>query len=282
MSTTPPVRAGCTAAMVMLLGGDQVAVTPAGRALVAQLDLSSGGELARIALRESPGAAQRIRLRKACIRAWMSDFARCDPDITLQLIVLGAGLAPLALDWCSMHPHCHAIELDYEQVEAKRQLIAQCASSAIAKRIVCAACDLREIDTTRELLCANGWRPQQPALWVLEGLSYYISSDELSALIRLALSESSASRVILEFSGPRDLLTPEARAQTERYHQFIATQLGAHDLEVTDIDTVAHRANARIEQLVDPSMIEEALGFPRFFHTASASAMRMAILAPRT
>lgn len=268
--------------MVMLLGGDQIAVTPAGRALVAALDLSSGSDLARIALRDSPAAAQRIRLRKACIRAWMSEFAHCNPDITLQLIVLGAGLAPLALDWCSVHPHCHAIELDYEQVDAKRALIAQCAAPEVAKRIACASCDLRAIDATRDVLCANGWRPQQPAVWVLEGLSYYISSDELAALIRLALSESRASRVIVEFSGSRDDLTPDARAQTERYHQFIATHIGACDLEVTDIDLVARNANAQIERLVDPSMIEEALGFRRFFHTASESAMRIAVLGPRS
>lgn len=268
--------------MVMLLGGDQIAVTPAGRALVAALDLSSGSELARVALRDSPAAAQRVRLRKACIRAWMGEFARCDPDITRQLIVLGAGLAPLALDWCSLHPHCHAIELDYEQVDAKRTLIAHCAAPEVAKRIACASCDLRAIGTTREVLSANGWRPQQPAVWVLEGLSYYISGEELAALVRLALSGSSASRVIVEFSGPRDHLTPEARAQTERYHQFIATHIGARDLEVTDIDGVARDAGAQVERVVDPSMIEEALGLPRFFHTSSASSMRIAVLGPRS
>ena len=36
----------------------------------------------------------------------------------------------------------------------------------------------------------------------------------------------------------------------------------------------------QIERLVDPSMIEEALAFPRFFLAAGDSAMRMALLAP--
>lgn len=265
----------------MLLGGDQVAVTPEGRALIAALDLKAGAELAQSAARKSAGAAQRIRLRKACIRAWMHELAQCDPDITLQLIVPGAGLAPLALDWCATHPHSHAIELDYEQVDAKRALIAQCAPPSIAKRITCATCDLRAVEAARAVLGASGWRPERPALWVFEGLSYYISSAELAALIRLAFSGSRESRVIIEFSGPRHELTQDARAQTERYHQFIAHTIGAQDLEVTDIDAVAQSAQARIERLVDPSMLEETLNFPRFFHTPRESAMRMAMLMAR-
>lgn len=266
--------------MVMLLGGDQVAVTPEGRALIARLELSCGIELAHRATRDTPAAAQRIRLRKACIRTWMDELARRDPNITLQLVVPGAGLAPLALDWCAMHPHCHAIELDYEQVDAKRALIDQCAPAALSKRITCATTDLRAIDATRNALVASGWNFARPALWVFEGLSYYISSDELAALIRLAFSGSSETKVILEFSGPRHSLSPAARADTEAYHQFIAEQLGRNDLEVTDIDALARSAHAQIERLVDPSMIEEALAFPRFFLAAGDSAMRMALLAP--
>lgn len=264
--------------MVLLLGGDQVARTREGRALTAALDLSSGTELAAQAARDSPDAAQRVRLRKACIWGWMQDLARCDPDVTGQLVVPGAGLAPLALDWCATHPRCSAFELDSEHMDAKRTLIAQCASAAISRRISCTTCDVRSPQALHERLRAHGWNPQRPALWVLEGLSYYISRDELVALIGCAFAGSPHAKVILEFSGPRESLTPRARAHTEQYHQFIAARIGRLDLEVTDIHQVAEAAGARVERLVDPAMIEQQYEFPRYFKSADESAMRLALL----
>lgn len=266
--------------MVMLLGGDQIAVTAQGRALIASLDLSSGVELARVARRDSSGAAQRIRLRKTCIRSWMDQESKCDPDITTQLIVPGAGLSPLALDWCCDHADCRAIELDYEHMDAKRGLINQCAQHSIASRIICSHCDLRQIDDTKHILTNSGWRSERPALWILEGLSYYISFDELCALIRLALGGHERSRVIMEFSGPRDELTQSARLATEAYHQFIGTLLGGGDLTITDIDAVVANTGTRLDRLVHPAQIEEQFHLERFFAGPRESAMRIAMLAP--
>ena len=265
--------------MVMILGGEHVAVTPQGRTLIASLDLSDGVELARAANRDSPAAAHRVRLRKACIRSWMNELSQHNPDITEQLIVPGAGLAPLALDWCAEHPRCRAIELDYENMDDKRGLIHQCADSGIASRIVCAPCDLRQSDETRRVLAMSGWRPELPALWILEGLSYYISADELCALLRLALGHNQRSRVIMEFSGPRAALSPSARAATEGYHQFIGALLGGRDLTVTDIDAVTTSAGATVERLVHPAEIEAHLGLERFFTGPQDSSMRIAMLA---
>ena len=274
------VRAGRTAAMVMLLGGDGVATTPEGTRLVASLDLSSGIELAQIARRESPAAAQRIRLRKACIRAWMEEFAGIASPLANNIVVPGAGLAPLALDWCSQHVQARAIELDHENVSAKRSLIGLCADAAIANRIQCLDCDLRDIVATEQALRTGGWHSQESALWIIEGLSYYISHDQLVSLIRLALGGNRTNRVIMEFSGPRDALNPAARAETETYHQFLGKLLGGRDLTITDIDRVTRDSGARIERLVHPAMIEDQLGLERSFQGSADSSMRIALLAP--
>ncbi len=274
------VRAGRTAAMVMLLGGDGIAVTPEGKRLTASLDLSAGIELSRVAASESPDAAARVRLRKGCIRAWMQELHGRDHQTTRMLVVPGAGLDPLALDWCASHADAHAIELDHENVDQKRALIAQAADASIAERIQPIDCDLRDIIATTVALRQAGWQPDQPALWIFEGLTYYISHGELVALLRLALSGNSRSRAIVEFSGARDSLTPAARTATENYHRFIGTLLGGQDLTVTDIQAVARDADASIERLVCPAAIEESLGLPRTFDGPTASAMRIALLAP--
>lgn len=267
--------------MVMLLGGEEIAVTPAGKRLIRCLDLTSGEDLAEIARRDSPGAAHRISLRKALIRSWMREFQLAGSPITRNLIIPGAGLAPLALDWCSQHEDAHAIEIDYEHVDEKRMLIAQCADAALACRIRGIKCDLRDIVLTERELRANGWNPTAPALWIIEGLSYYISHDQLVALVRLALSGDPHNRVIIEFSGSRDELNEDARAATETYHRFVGKLLGGRDLAVTNIDAVANDSNSRVERLMHPAQIEAQLGRAHFFKGPQDSSMRVALLAPR-
>ena len=276
------VRAGRTAAMVMLLAGEKMAVTPAGKRLIQSLDLTSGEELAEMARRDSPAATHRIDLRKTLIRNWMKEIQLSGSPITRNIIIPGAGLAPLALDWCSQHEDAHATELDYEHVEEKRKLIAQCADASVANRIRCVECDLRNIAITERELRASGWNPHAPALWIIEGLSYYISHQELVTLIRFALAGDHRNRVIMEFSGPRDTLTEDARAATEKYHQFLGKLFGGNDLAITNIDAVLADSGAEMERLLHPAQIEELLGMDHFFHGPHDSSMRIALLAPRT
>lgn len=276
------VRAGRTAAMVMLLVGEKMAITPAGKRLIQSLDLTSGEELAEIARRDSPAAAHRIHLRKALIRTWMSEIQISGSPITRNIFIPGAGLAPLALDWCSQHEDAHATEMDYEHVEEKQRLIAQCADASVASRIRCVECDLRNIAITERELRASGWNPHAPALWIIEGLSYYISHQELVALIRFALAGDQRNRVIMEFSGPRDTLTEDAREATERYHQLIANLFGGNDLAITNIEAVLADSGAELQRLLHPAQIEELLGLDHFFHGPQESSMRIALLAPRT
>jgi len=280
MDQPPCIRAGRTAAMVMILADDQLARTPAGKRLVSMLDLEHGLELAHIARRDSPAAARRVRLRKACINRWMDEFSAANNPIANNIIVAGAGLAPLALDWCSAHTQSTATELDYENMDAKQHLIAQCADASITHRLRSITCDLRNIAATESALIASGWRADQPALWIIEGLAYYISHDQLVALIRLALRGHKGNRVILEFSGPRDTLNERARAEIETYHQLVAQHLGGHDLTITDIDALVAHSHARIDRIMHPAEMEEQFGFDRYFTGSDDSAMRVALLAP--
>ena len=235
-----------------------------------------------MARRDSPAATHRIHLRKTLIRNWMKEIQLSGSPITRNIIIPGAGLAPLALDWCSQHEDAHATELDYEHVEEKRKLIAQCADASVANRIRCVECDLRNIAITERELRASGWDPHAPALWIIEGLSYYISHQELVTLIRFALAGDHRNRVIMEFSGPRDTLTEDARAATEKYHQFLGKLLGGNDLAITNIDAVLADSGAELQRLLHPAQIEELLGMDHFFHSPHDSSMRIALLAPRT
>lgn len=86
----------------------------------------------------------------------------------------------------------------------------------------------------------------------------------------------------MEFSGPRETLTEDAREATEKYHQLIATLFGGNDLAITNIDAVLADSGAELQRLLHPAQIEELLGFDHFFHGPQESSMRIALLAPRT
>ena len=266
--------------MVMLLAGEHAAQTEAGRALVARLDLSSGAYAASVARAHFPEAAARIRLRKALILKWLQELHTAGSPASRLLIVPGAGLGPLGVDWCALHSDARAIELDYEHVDAKRTLIAETVTCEIASRVGCLQCDLRDLSATRHALESCGMGPADPAVWVIEGLSYYLPTEALEALVRLALAGTSANRVILEFSLSREVLSAEAAARTLAYHQFIAEMVGQRELVVTDIDRLARETSARVAQVLDPAEIEAHLGWPPFFRGADDSSMRIALLAP--
>ena len=101
-------------------------------------------------------------------------------------------------------------------------------------------------------------------------------------LIRFALAGDHRNRVIMEFSGPRDTLTEDARVATEKYHQFLGKLFGGNDLAITNIDAVLADSGAELQRLLHPAQIEELLGLDHFFHSPHDSSMRIALLAPRT
>jgi len=280
---TSPItaKAGSTAAMVLLLAGDTAATTPEGRRLVAALDLSAGEAFAAVARSDAGNAERRIALRKACIRAWLDQLAVARQACADLLVVPGAGLSPLALDWCASHPHRRAIELDYQSVSTKRALINQCAAPSVSSRIECAECDVSNESELTRALVASGWTPDTPSVWVAEGLAYYISHDALRNLVRTALSRSPDSRFILEFACPRDELSEGVRERTGAYLDRLASMLGGTRLHEVDIWALAHDARVRIERLLHAGEMEDALGWPRHFHAASDTTLRLALLAPQ-
>lgn len=272
------VCAGPTAAMVMLLAGEEAACTDPGRRLVNSLDLSRGAEAATAARARFPDAAARVRVRKAWIRAWLHSQSTTNSPAANTLIVAGAGLGALALDWCVLNPSSRAIELDYAEVDAKRSLISAVAPIDVTRRIACLHCDLRDIGATQAALATANSPEATPSLWVIEGLAYYIDQSALANLIRQATA-SPHSRVLLEFSGTRDDLNPRARAQTEAYHRYIASWIGQGELFTTDLPSLLHNSRTRVERLVDPAQAEIELGWTPHFTGPDDSSMRMAILA---
>jgi len=267
--------------MVMLIAGSGAAATPQGSALLQLLDLRAGESLAAEVRAKFPLAQRRILIRKPFIRRLLNALAAQHPNRALQLVSAGAGLSPLALDWCVQHPSARAFELDIEHMPQKQRAIEQVADRTVAGRIRCSCCDLSDIAATEHVLRTAGWRDDAPSLWVLEGLAYYITQDALAALLRFALAAHPDSRAIVEFSG--DPSAPQSRAmqETRECHAAIRRVVGTHALTAVDLHALATSAHAAVEQCSHPLEMETTLGLDPIYRNADESAMRIALLAPR-
>ena len=266
--------------MVVAVGGDRLAFTAPGRALLAMVDTSSAHDLASALLATHPHSLRHLVLRRWRAMRHLETIAAELPDAAQLIIVPGAGLSAISVDWCSMHPSARAIEIDYDHVDAKRAAIAAAAPLA-AQRIACVHIDLRNIAALADQLSSLGWSREIPCTWIIEGLSYYLSHAEFAALLALSRGAHPHTRIISEYGSRRGTLRPHARDALTTYHRMIAARIGMDDLHETDIAAVAADAVLRVMSDECAAEIESLIGDgTRTFTDALDSSMRMALLAP--
>ncbi len=272
--------AGPTAAMVVAVGGDRLAFTAPGRALLAMVDTSSAHDLARTLLTTHPHSLRHLVLRRWRAMRHLERIVAEHSDAAQLIIVPGAGLSAISVDWCTMHPNARAIEIDYDHVDIKRAGIASAAPLA-APRITCLHLDLRDSAALARRLEPLGWSTSTPCTWIIEGLSYYLTRAEFASLLALSRSAHPHTRIISEYGARRGTLRQPARDAITAYHRMIAQRIGMDDLHETDIASVAADAGLRViadECAADiESLIDDGT---RAFSDALDSSMRMALLAP--
>lgn len=268
--------------MVVAVGGDRLAFTSPGRALLAMVDTSEAQDLAQALRATHPHSLRHLVLRRWRAMRHLDRIAAEQPDATQLIIVPGAGLSAISVDWCAMHPSARAIEIDYDHVDAKRAAIAAAAPDA-SLRITCVHCDLRDTAALERQLASLGWSPELPCTWVIEGLSYYLAHRELAALLALSRGAHPHTRIVSEYGAHRGPLRQPARDALVAYHRMIARRIGMHDLHETDMRAVAADAGLRILADECAADIESLIADgTRIFSDALDSSMRMALLAPLT
>ena len=266
--------------MVVAVGGDRLAFTAPGRALLGLVDTSSAHDLAQTLLTTHPHSLRHLVLRRWRAMRYLETIAAEHPEAAQLVIVPGAGLSAISVDWCTMHASARAIEIDYDHVDAKRAAIAAAAPLA-APRIACLDADLRDTPSLEPQLSSLGWSRTTPCTWVIEGLSYYLTHAEFAALLGLSRGAHPHTRIISEYGGRRGALRPRARDALTTYHRMIAARIGSHDLQETDIAAVAADAGLRVIADECAADIESLVADgTRTFSDELDSSMRMALLAP--
>lgn len=171
------MKISATSALVLNWTTADVWRTKAAQDYFRNLDLQEGDDLLqRFSEREHYMHTQSVSNRKYFISQCAHDFAA--KHAQPQLIILGAGIAPLAVDVASRYPEAIIFDIDRHLMEEKKSLL-----KGQFPGIRMLTCDVTDIPALKTTLSENGWQPAQPTLVVLEGLVYYLQKQDLRNLL---------------------------------------------------------------------------------------------------
>lgn len=135
-----------------------------------------------------PGIAAHFAHRKQLLRehAQQAIGAGCT-----QMVVLGAGLDTLCAELLARHPQLRCIEIDHPATQAQKRA----AMGEGGAGIHFIGADLAQRPLCSVLAACPAFRPDQPALFVAEGLLMYVPPDAVARLFAQMAAMSAASWV---------------------------------------------------------------------------------------
>ena len=183
-----------TSALVLLWLQDGFYRQPGARAFIEKLDLSAGRALHKACNAVWPDYDAVINNRKTGIRQLALRHQR------KQIILPGAGLDAMGLELAESLPDCHIYELDRAYMADKQQLI-DCRNISFIEA------DIGESLAMRAALQRAGWRADRSSLLVLEGISYYLTPEQLKRLVVMLRPDC----VLAEYLLPDSVLDSASR-----------------------------------------------------------------------
>jgi O-methyltransferase involved in polyketide biosynthesis len=197
-----------TAAMVMIWAKPIYRSGMASR-LVASLDTSPGEELCRYCEASCAWYGEVVRNRKYFISALAGSYVK---KIGLcQVQVPGAGMSPIALELIEGHGEhiARAFEMDVAGMADKQRLYGQL-YPGLRPGIECLSVDIRD-KRMMEVLSDHGYDASVPSIIIMEGISYYLSRQELLDIVAMYRSPRHDNVIIMEYLLPCDEVREERR-----------------------------------------------------------------------
>lgn len=185
------------------------------------------------------------------VRTKLIDFMieKCIKDKSIvQMVVLGAGLDCRAWRMTEIGADTNLIEIDFPEVfEYKLPKLEQAKASLLCKYVPLAV-DLA-LPTWREALTScSSFDGSSPTLWLLEGLTGYLTEDELRALMSAVASLSVRGSCLLStFVSPGGSLISLHRFKTDTPLSFLR-EFG-WDGEEIDVSAVAAEMGRMLPRL---------------------------------
>lgn len=147
-----------------------------------------------------PGLTLHLALRKR----WTGDEVEAAiSDGVRQVLVVGAGLDSLCYRLAPRHPDVQFVEIDHPASQGiKRQALARLGETGqpLASNHRLVAADFSRTDLETVVSGLDGWRPEEPAVLIAEGLLMYLSDDDVASFFDAAARVAGrGSRVLFSY-----------------------------------------------------------------------------------
>ncbi|MHC1601960.1 MAG: class I SAM-dependent methyltransferase [Methermicoccaceae archaeon] len=179
------------------------------------LDLSSADEMLARADRICDWYGESILNRKYFMKNAILELLKTS-DEPCQVVIMAAGKSPLSLEVLLKSPDriSRIFEVDVVGMDEKKVLYDDVAPS-FAEKIRCITSDITS-DSMYHLLqdAQNGYDPSFPTIISMEGISFYLTSDELKTLFEKFSSPPTGSKrnaFVVEYLLPYDRIHESVR-----------------------------------------------------------------------
>lgn len=154
------------------------------------LDLNEGTEiLALFSEKENFMHTQSVSNRKFFMRKCGVSFL--EKNNNGQVIILAAGIAPLSIELGSLFPDSKIFDVDKYHMNDKKVKIEKLFDDEI-KNINFIESDITDISNMEEMLLRSGWNSEFPTLLVMEGINYYLKTEDLKSILKYFSSKNTA------------------------------------------------------------------------------------------
>ena len=150
-----------------------------------------------------------------------------------QMIILGAGLAPLSLECKSQFENIKIFDVDIDNMELKKEMISKINGEQLHD-IKFITCDIENVTDLKNSLINNGWNPKKPSILIIEGISYYISTESMINIINLFKSRNHQSRIIIDYLVPRNNISEKRQHIPEKIFELIQKQCNLSEINRYD------------------------------------------------
>ena len=181
------------------------------RSYVNRLDLSAGDALLMGCNEVCSWYDEIILDRKYFMRCLVENVLQSSNEGPWQIVIPAAGISPFSLELLTRNVSCidRIFEIDLSEMKEKNTLYRSIAPTLCSK-VRHITGDITAPDFVRTLKSA-GHCCELLTIVVLEGISYYISREDLSRLIGAFSSEQQKNKIIIEYLLPCSSISEERR-----------------------------------------------------------------------
>jgi O-methyltransferase involved in polyketide biosynthesis len=141
---------------------------------------------------------------RKCVIEFLEQFKI--QQVNAQVIILAAGIDPLSIEVASLYPDSVVFDVDkYSMKEKEKYLNHVCANIKFIE------CDITNIELLEASLVEKGWDKNQPGILIMEGITYYLTENELRNI--LTFFAKNISNLVCDFG-----LKPECVDEPNRKH----------------------------------------------------------------